>query len=93
MIGVLYTKTGMVIGKLTEIASIDSDTVIGYEIENPCQLHLTQENMMLFPLLAAVVENSVSISVRELQYDNVFTPEKSVLTEYNKMFSRILLPT
>lgn len=90
-IKVLYTAMGMIIGDVTENETLKSNTPQTLNVENPCVIQFTQKGVMLAPLLDFVEENSLTINLSELTFQDVFEPIVAVRNEYTTMYGGIQL--
>lgn len=93
-IGVVYTQFGQIIGEFTEIENMNLNTVIGYQIENPCVIQVGNKQIVLLPLLELVTENKLILKLEDIQFKGqIFTPVDQIRNHYTSQYGGIQLIT
>lgn len=83
---IFYTKLGQVMGEVKEHTKLGQQRSV--EIEGPVFLHITQQGVMLQPILMGVEEKSIELQLDDTLFGTIdgFTPVPELRNEYSKQF-------
>jgi hypothetical protein len=79
-IGIVFIQQGMTIGDI----SFKDET--NFEIKNPALVILRQADVYLAPVLGVVLEDTLKMSLEDIHFKQVFTPQQELENHYRQIY-------